>query len=160
MKRIFAAACWVGILACFSLAGTAAAAAELARAVDLAQDAQQAGTEKKALLILFDGPNCAYCQRVKREYLLPMLRNEDVRGKVIMRHLAIGSSRKIIGFDGKPVSPRAFARAHQVKVVPTVLMFDAAGQPAAPALVGLTPDFYGNYLDQIIDQAVQKVRGS
>lgn len=59
------------------------------------------------------------------------------------------------------IAVRAFAQRFNVRHVPTVIVFDAQGEPAAEPVVGLAiADFYGAYLERAIEQGLAKVRES
>jgi hypothetical protein len=96
---------------------------------------------------------------VLEEFLLPMQRNPEYRSKVIMVQVHVGSAAPLRDFAGKPTSHGRFARDYRVQLAPTVMLFDARGNSLVEPLVGLsTPDYYGGFLDQRIDDALAKVR--
>lgn len=163
IKRLFSKAVALGLglasLAWIATAGAAPQDDELRFAVDLTRDAAEARTKQVPILILFVAPNCPYCERVKREFLLPMQRNPEYANKVIFRQLFQKSRSTLLDFDGKTTSHSLFAKQHQIKFTPTVKLFDADGGALTDPLVGLsTPDFYGAYLDASIDEALGKIR--
>jgi thioredoxin-related protein len=149
-----------GILAWFFLGVTAAHGGEgvpLAR--DLRADGMVAKEKKIPLLVMFGTPACPYCKLVLNDFLVPMSRNADYQGKVMMRQVEINSDRPLLDFSGKGTSHRRFAKAYQIKLAPTVVMFDAEGRVVGEPMVGVsTPDYYGAFLDRAIDEAVEKVR--
>ena len=66
----------------------------------------------------------------------------------------------IIDFTGKPVNPRTLFGRYKLFVTPSVLIVDGTGQELAERQIGInTVDYYGYYLDQAIDQALQAIRG-
>jgi len=72
------------ILACFAALFVAApASAQMVEARDLAADARLAAEHKIPLLVLFSEAGCPYCERARLEFLLPMQRNPEYRGKVM-----------------------------------------------------------------------------
>ena len=65
-------------------------------------------------------------------------------------------SALLLGFDGKPTTAAAQARAWQATFTPTVLFLGSQGQELAERLVGIAvPDFYDAYLDQRLNAARQ-----
>ena len=111
------------------------------------------------MLVFFSEKSCPFCERAKREFLLPMQLNENYRSRVVFREIDIHSDRVLRDFDGRATSHRAFARSRQVKLVPTVLLLGPAGELIAEPMVGFNgPDFYGAYLDERIDAAVKRIR--
>ena len=126
---------------------------------DFTSEAKAAQAKQAPILVLFMSSHCSYCERVLREFLLPMQLNAEYRSKVIMRQIEVGSDTPLKDFAGRPTTQAQFASRYRVQMVPTVMLFDAQGNVLATPLVGLTtPDFYGGYLDQVIDEAVGKVR--
>lgn len=143
------------------LAGPAAAASGLlVHAKNFQADARNATKRKVPVMVLFTTPNCPYCEQVKREYLLPMQKDPAYRARVIIREVTINSTASLIGFDGTPTTEGAFAAAHKVYMVPTVMVFDTQGNAASEPVVGLLiPDYYFGYLMSAIDEGQRKVRG-
>ncbi len=87
-----------------------------------------------------------------------MQRNRDYDGKVLMRILKMDGSY-ITDFDGRRVEPGDLAVRYGAAVAPTVVLLDYQGQLLTERLLGLTtPDFYGGYLDDAIDQSLQRLR--
>ena len=154
-------AVWVLILAWgLVLPGAASAAAELVHATYLKADARVAAQRQVPILLLFTSPGCQYCERVKREYLGPMHKDPAYRKRAIIREVTVGATTPLIGFDGVPTTEGAFAAAHKVFMVPTVIVLDTTGNETGEAIVGLlTPDYYFGYLEAAIDEGGRKVRG-
>ena len=149
---------WI-ILACFACGGTYAQDGALVMPQDFTIEAKAAQIKHAPILVLFMSSNCSYCERVLREFLLPMQLNAEYRNKVVMRQIEVGSDTALKDFAGRATTQAQFAMRYRVQMVPTVMLFDAQGNVLATPLVGLTtPDFYGGYLDQAIDEAVGKVR--
>lgn len=151
---------WALILAWgLAPAGAAAAVDRLVSAQSFQADARNAAKQQVPILVLFTSPNCAYCERAKREYLVPMQKDPAFRGRVVIREVNIESTDRVTGFDGKQTTEDAFARAHDVSIVPTVKVFDTRGAETSEAIVGLTiPDYYYGYLESAIDEGARKVR--
>jgi thioredoxin-related protein len=155
MKQTLGLILW--IVAC---AISAARAAEgVPASQDLSKDAAAARDIKGAVLVAFVGDQCRYCERVLKEFLIPMSRNDEYRGKVVMRRIKTGSDARMRGFNGEDTTQAEFAVANGVRMTPTVVLFDDKGQRMGKPLIGLGPvDYYGYYLDQIIDGALDKIR--
>lgn len=159
MMRSIAA--WALILACGTgLPDPALAAAGLVVAKDFQADARVAAKRRVPILVVFTSPICSYCDRVKREYLVPMHKDPAYRNRVVIREVTVDSEMPLTGFDGKRTTQGAFSSEHKVFMVPTVKVFDAQGNATGDAIVGLlSPDFYFGYLENAIDEGVRKVRG-
>lgn len=138
---------------------TAWAAEGVPPAQDLQQDAAAARAIDGALLVILVGQRCVYCERVLNEFLIPMSRNRQYQEKLVMRRLVVSDDSPIRDFEGRPSTPRKLARQYGYSLVPTVLLLDAKGRMLAKPVVGLTTvDYYGMYLDEAIDLAVNKIR--
>ncbi len=159
MMRLIAA--WGLILAWgLTLPAAAHAAAGLVHATNFRADAQTAAKRRVPILVLFTTPSCPYCEQVKREYLVPMHKDRAYRSRVIIREVTVDATTPLTGFDGTRTTEGAFAAAHKVFMVPTVMMFDTHGAAASEAIVGLLiPDFYFGYLEAAIEEGLSKVRG-
>lgn len=134
---------------------------EIPLARDFTLEATNSRAQNIPVLVLFSRHNCPYCVQILKEFLLPMRRNAEYDAKVIMRQINIDSSAPLRNFSGKNTTQARFAKEHQIKLTPTIKLFDADGHELTEPLVGLTtPDYYGMFLDQRIDEALRKVRGN
>ena len=143
--------------------GTALAAAladpGLPYAQDLQQDAKAAQDKNGVVLVAFSASYCSYCKIVLNDFLIPMSRNADYQSKLVMRVVETNSALELKDFQGNRVSHRKFARDRGARFMPTVMVFDAQGRVLSKPLVGLTTvDYYGHYLDQAINEGLEKVR--
>lgn len=154
-------AIWSLILAWgLALSGAAGAASGLVHAKNLQADAQLAAKRKVPILVLFSSPGCHYCERVKAEYLGLMHKDPAYRKQVIIREVTMGDPAPLTDFNGSATTEGAFAAAHKVFMVPTVMVFDAQGKETGEAIVGLlSPDFYFGYLMSAIETGMDKMRG-
>lgn len=113
------------------------------------------------ILLMFSADYCSYCERLEEDFLKPMLRSGDYEDKVLIRKIKISGFGKVRDFDGKQISISEFRARYKISVTPTVVFLDGSGAQLAPKRVGLTtPDFYGGYLDQSIDTALNVLRRS
>ena len=125
---------------------------------DFTAEGKTAQAKQLPILVLFMSPHCVYCEKVLREFLVPMTRNADYKTKVIMRQIDIDSNARLRDFNGVMTAQRQFASASKIKLVPTVKLFDSQGHELTDPIVGLlTVDFYGGYLDNAIDEALAKI---
>lgn len=149
------------ILAWFTAAGAHAQdKVEIPLVRDFTLEATNARTKNLPILVMFSRHDCVYCTQVLQEFLLPMRRNAEYESKVIMRLVDVGSSAPLRTFSGKTTTHARFAGENRIKLTPTIKLFDAQGRELTEPLIGLTtPDYYGGFLDQRIDEALAKVRG-
>lgn len=126
---------------------------------DLQAVAQRAREQKTPVLVAFMLKTCPYCRIARRDYLEPMQADEKWRDNVIMVEIELDTPRPLRDFKGNATTSRDFAKQLNVRSVPTVIVFDDQGEPAASPLVGLSSgDFYGLYLQQAIEAGVIKMR--
>lgn len=145
------------LAACLLVTGGAARAADaLAPLADLHADGLQAQREHKPLVLMFSLPGCDYCEVVRRNYLLPLTR--DKAGAALVREAELTGEQALIGFDGKPTTPRQLAARYHVRVAPTVVLVDGQGRLlTAPLAGGDISGMYGAYLDNAFGEARRKL---
>ena len=155
-------AVWALILAWgLAPAGPARAADTLVHARDFRADAREAARRKIPILVIFTTHGCPYCERVKREYLIPMHQDKAYRDRVLIREVTFGATTPLVDFDGTRTTEGAFAAAHKVFMVPTVQVLDLQGAPATDPIVGLlSADYYYGYLEAAIDAGLSRTRPS
>ena len=116
-------------------------------ATDFATHGRRAASLDAPLVVLVSLRDCVYCGPIRQRELAPLVRS----GKYEVREIGLDSSATVRDFDGSTTTGVAWARAHGVKVSPTVLFLDTRGRPVADPLIGAgLPDFYGAYLDDAI----------
>lgn len=128
---------------------------------DFSQLAATLEEKRLPLVLMFSSEYCAYCVRVENDFLIPMQISGDYTRRAVIRKVKIDYGNTIRDFDGNEVDADEFAARYAISVTPTVLFLDAHGRQLAPRRVGLmTPDFYGGYLDESIDTALDMLRRS
>lgn len=154
MTRLLAALVWI-IAWCVTpaLAGEGVPVAR-----DLQQDGAEARARGAAVLVVFVGARCPYCDLALNEVLIPTSRNPDYQRKLVMRRVQTRSGQTLRDFDGKRITQGEFAKRYGVSLVPTVMLFDHHGQPLTKPMVGITTvDHYGYELDLAIEEALAKI---
>jgi thioredoxin-related protein len=129
-----------------------AVAQGLPPASDLAADATRARALHAPLLLLFSEPSCDWCERARREYLVPMQNDAAYRGRVIIREVDTTSNATLVDFAGRATTQREYATLFHVRKVPVVALLGPEGQLLGEPMVGMAPDFYQFYLDDAIDR--------
>jgi thioredoxin-related protein len=159
LRRLAVGRVAAGAILAWALAASALAQ-ELPPARNLQMDAREAASKQLPILLFFNREDCPYCARALREFFLPMQRSGDYVGRVIFRQIEVDRPLELVGFDGSRTTHAAFAAGLKARFTPTVMVVDEKGQPLGQPIVGLlTPDFYGAYLDEAIDQGRTKMRG-
>ena len=134
---------------------------------NLQEIARAAAAEGRALLVLFSEPGCPWCERVRREFLLPMQRNAGYRAKLVFLQLdstsatpgTANASHRLRDFSGREVTHAEIFKRYGVRLTPTVMLLGPGGETLAEPLAGFTgSDFYGAHLDERIETAVAKIK--
>lgn len=146
------------IVAC---ASAAPATAQLQRADDLAQLAAEARSRRIPVLVAFMQQSCPYCAVARRDHLLQLQQDPQWRDRVLIREIDVDRDTPLRDFSGGATTHRAFARRHNVRRVPTLIVFDADGVAAAQPLTGLLiEDYYRLYIEQSIEAGLARMRGA
>lgn len=126
---------------------------------DFTQVGERSHKARLPILLMFSAEHCTYCEQLEEDFLKPMLRSGDYEDKVLIRKVRIDGFGTLRDFKGDKVGVQAFADRYNVYVTPTVVFVDGDGSQLAKKRVGLsTPDFYGGYLDQSINTALDVLR--
>ncbi|WP_019588922.1 MULTISPECIES: thioredoxin fold domain-containing protein [unclassified Thioalkalivibrio] len=125
------------ILAAFGLAAAmlfaGPAQAELERVTDL--QALKDNGERKPTVVMFTAENCPYCELAKEAHLGPMSRDEahsDVN--ILMVEM---NGEEVRDFDGNTMRGSELGNRYGARVTPTLVAFDAEGNPVGRPLVGI-----------------------
>lgn len=128
-------------------------------ATDLQAVGQEARVRRLPILIMFSMRDCQYCDVVREEFLKPMLRSGDYVDRVIMLELYSDSYAQLRDFNGQFISSSDLIQRYKAGFAPTVVFLDSQGNEQAERLIGITTrDFYGGFLDEAIDESLQRVR--
>ena len=119
---------------------------------DLRSESAQALQAGKPLVLMFSLPECPYCKVVRRNYLLPMIR-EAGNDPPQIRELSMRGRQAIKDFDGTVTTPTAIANRYGVKVAPTLVFVNASGEMLTEPLVGGDNQFFSVYLDRAFEEA-------
>lgn len=135
------------------------ATAQLLPADNLAQAATEARTRRAPVLIAFMQQSCPYCAVARRDYLAPLQTDPKWRSRVLIREIDVDRSTAMRDFAGAMTTHREYARSLGIQRVPTLIIFDADGQRAAPPITGLlADDFYRLYIEQGIEAGLNRMR--
>lgn len=127
---------------------------------NLQRDGMQAKAENKPLVLMFSLPDCPFCKVVRTNYLDPMLRTGPAAERPLIRELQITSAKSLIDFDGAVATQSALARRYAVRMAPTLVFVDAAGQMLTAPIVGGEHGFYMAYLDRAFAEATKNIVAS
>lgn len=118
--------------------------------------AQAAAARGEPLVVMTTLTGCPYCDLVRNHHLLPMLRQGQVHAiQIDVRD----RTSTLQGFDGSMTTPADQAKAWKARFAPTVLFLGPKGDELAERLVGVAvADFYGEYLNERLQQARARLR--
>ena len=147
-----------GILACVPIA-LSAAQPGLPRATDLALDGAAMRAAKMPMVVLYSQAQCSYCDQA-RTYLVPMADDPANARRALFRQIDIDSDAALSDFAGKATTHRDLARQLGARLTPTVSVLDSEGRVLSEPIIGMRlVDFYGQYVDNAIDQARAALAG-
>jgi thioredoxin-related protein len=112
--------------------------------------------EAQAVVILFSLPDCAFCVQLRKHTLMHLESDPRYRGKLQAYEVSFGenSTTEVTWFDSRKYTGTVLAKRLGVVFSPTVLVFDRSGRLAGKPLLGAgLPEFYGAYLDELIQRA-------
>jgi len=148
-----------GILACAAVSTLAGAGPlpDLPHPTDLRQEAAKMTRTSSPMVVLFSQKSCSWCDQA-RTHLVPMARASDENGPALFRQINLDADAALIDFSGHQTTQSAFARAEKIRFTPTVVIFDANGKRLGDPILGMRlPDFYGQYIEQAIDDARTRI---
>jgi thioredoxin-related protein len=126
---------------------------------DFSQLADTLNEKRLPLMLMFSSDHCVFCERLEQEFLIPMQISGDYEQRVVIRKLKMKYGNSVVDFNGQRLDANLLAKRYNVSVTPTVVFLDGSGQQLTAKHVGLmTPDFYGGYLDESIDIALDMLR--
>ena len=107
------------------------------------------------IMLLFSSDDCAYCERLKREVLRPLLETGSFIDRALLREFNIDRGGKITDFDGDRIRSRIFVKRYEIYATPTVLLVDYEGKAIADPIVGFNgANSYSEQLDEAISSAI------
>lgn len=151
-------------LICFLTLSFDIQAIEVKQVNNLQQLGKLAKKSRLPIMLVFSSSHCPYCDLLKGDFLEPILISKDYTHKVIIRELLVDLEYgtidgKAIGFDGKETTTEHIAAHYNVNLTPTLLFINHQGLEVEKRIVGInTPEMFGGYLDDAIDNALQTVK--
>lgn len=138
----------------------AQAAPDVPLARDFSEDGRTAHATRRVIVVLFSTGGCPWCQRVREEYLSPMLANPADAARIIVREVDIDGRETLADFSGAGTTHAAFAGRYEVRFAPSVLVLGPRGEQLAAPLIGFgTADYYGFYLEERIEAGRARLNG-
>jgi len=110
-------------------------------------------------MILYSRADCAWCERTRREFLLPLANDPASADRVLVRQINLDSDARLIDFAGRATTHRLFATAQHARLAPTLMFYASDGRQVAEPVVGfLLADFYAAYIERGIDTGLARLR--
>ena len=150
------AAALAAIAACWLVGPTALAQGAhsnaLTEARDLAADGRLAAARGVPLVVLYSRDGCRWCEKLRREHLLPLSR--DPAAPAVVRELHMDRATPLVDFTGRRTTSADFSIQMGARFAPTVMFHGPDGTILADSIVGFRlADFYGAYLDRAIKES-------
>jgi len=150
---------WLCLVLLLNVASTAVATEAFIPTVkDIRILKQQAEQSEMPVLLLFTSEDCEFCEAIRQNYLLPMMRSSDYRDAILFRQLYMDEFRLMRNDQGRLVGGDQLALDFKVSVSPTILFLDANGHEVAERIVGVSgADYFDKTLQLHISQATQSM---
>ncbi|MFW1676245.1 thioredoxin fold domain-containing protein [Pontibacter sp. JAM-7] len=117
--------------------------------------------QQRVILLLVSQPDCIYCIQLSNDLLQPMQRNTGYTNRTRFLRIEINTQQQFTDFDGNSITANAFAKRYAISMTPSLLLLDPTGQQLSEPLIGYTtPELYGFYLDQALQQSWQQLESS
>jgi len=115
---------------------------------------QQAENKNLPILLMFAAEDCEYCDALRTNYLLPMIKSGDYKTSILIRQIYIEDYSYLRNAKGELISGDVLALKYNVDITPTVLFLNSNGHELAPRLIGIGNVYYfGGTLDKHISMA-------
>jgi len=136
------------------LMNTVQAEIEVEIVEDLRVLKQQAQSKNVPILLLFTAEDCEFCDAVRINYLIPMLKSGGYESKILIRQIYIEDYSYLRDAKGELISGDVLALKYDVDVTPTILFLNASGKELTKRIIGISNIYYfGEMLDERILQA-------
>ena len=121
-------------------------------------DAAQANKLCVPMVIMVSQFSCVYCEKLREQVLLPLLKSGAFDDKALIRELLIDPDEFVTELNGNTSTGRQVATQYIDNIVtPTILIIDSSGNEVVERIVGISNiDFYSAYLEKQINAAYQK----
>ena len=127
---------------------------------DLQATGRDADARRLPILLLVSRSDCPYCDRMKDEILVPMLRSGDYEDLVVIRELMLDDPSPFRGFSGAPADRDEFAERYGATLSPTLLFLSPEGGQLAARIRGInTMELFSYYVDRAIERSYRRLRG-
>lgn len=113
---------------------------------DLREDLEEANSEGKRLMILFEQRGCIYCAKMHKEVFPDPKITQMIEDNYFVVQINLHGDTEVIDFDGEALSEKAMARKWRMLFTPTMLFLPEdvpEGLSAPDASVAMMPGAFG-----------------
>ena len=119
---------------------------------------ENAKNKNLPLLLIFTTHDCPFCERVKDDYIRPMLISGEYKNKVIIREVPLNSYNYYQTKTQDKVPAKQLARHFKVPFYPVIIFTDSEYCELSERIIGFnTPSLYGGRIDLAIDESISKL---
>ena len=157
MKLVYIRLCCFVVVILCSATLRANEAATLPVIDDLQQFSAIAKQRNVPILIFFSMTDCAFCQIIRDEYLLPMQSRKTESERILIGELLIDAYNYVGDFNGKLVSADNIGMRYMADLSPTLVFVNHKGEELAERIIGFKGrDYYDTTLEHAIKQSIKK----
>ena len=129
---------------------------------NMQKDAVHASKSCLPMVVMVSQFSCAYCEKLREQVLLPLLKSGEFDNKALFRELLIDPDEYVIDLAGQSVTGMHVAKGYLENIVtPTMLIIDSSGKELVERIIGISNiDFYSAYLETQINTAYQKSKAA
>lgn len=150
------------LLSTLSLSGCAdAQSTAITTADNLMRLSAEASVNNLPIMLFVTSPSCGYCHILERDVIVPMLKNKQYTGKVLVRRLDIGQNT-MVDFDGSTKDPMRIAARYKAQLTPTIVFLAPNGQQLQDHILGVAKDVdqYGGMIDSRLNRSLELLGNS
>ena len=121
---------------------------------DLGELKRQAESNNLPVLLLLTTDDCAYCEAIRKNYLIPMVESGDYSSTILFRELYIEDFSYLRNEEGELISGSSIALKYDVEVTPTILFINSRWEELSERIVGISSiDYFDKLLNTHIAQS-------
>ena len=125
---------------------------------DLAADAREMRARGTVMLVLYSQADCPWCERARREVLLPLQNDPASRGRVVLREIALDDDAALTDFAARKTTHRQFSQSEGARFTPTLVVYGPDGNRLTEPIVGFRiADFYAEYVNRAVDEGLARL---
>jgi thioredoxin-related protein len=123
-------------------------------AADFHSDMLDQQNSKRVILLYVSAPHCAFCKKLEKEIIYPLLKSGEYKNKIILRKINWRGNDDILNFNGESLKPSQLLEQYQIRITPTLLFLGANGKELHKRLLGYRGgEFYWYYFDAAIGKS-------